>query len=518
MISMPAAYNPYADVRRVSGGISFAQIDVNATPANLTVHVIIWNRNLFFSQPEQTVNGLIQFTKKIATMETNGWILNGTYDYVDEEGDNGQIGFWYNRLSSSGQTLGTNFLVVRGAQKIRCEAITIIFDEIIDIFPTSFSVQYLNEEGVVIKQVDVSDNTSARVVVEAPPEGFRDVSISAIRLNKEGKFFRVCQVLMGELKEFGADDINEMSCSYYSSIYGETFPSAMLTVGLDNSARQYNITNPSGVYRYLQQGQGLNGHLVINGMRVNMGKFYFANCESSEGAMIAKITAYDRAWLLDNVMYNGGTAGTWTVGEAVNAVINATELKIQTSIPEDVAIEEVARSVPQGTTCREALRLISQACRCVVFFSREDVLTFRRVGGQIEAADTLGWDEMTEVPEAEDLGMYNRVELSVRDDYSGNETVYVAEDISDGDPVHILSIENPLVVDGQAVADWILEMNKYRVRLSCEGRGNPAREVEDICRITDAYKQENTCRVVEEEFRLRVGLEESIKGVMRYAL
>lgn len=518
MISMPAAYNPYSDVRRVSGGISFAQIDVNATPANLTVSWSPVGRKLFFSKPEQIVNGLIQFTKKIATMETNGWILDGSYDYIDENGENGQIGYWANRLSKNGQTLGVNFLSVSATQKIQCTAITLIFDEVIEVFPTSFSVQYFDNNGALIKQIDVSGNTSTRVVVDAPPEGFHDLDIAAVYLNKEGKFFRVCQVLMGELKEFGADDINEMSCSYYSSVYGETFPSAMLTVGLDNSARAYNITNPSGVYRYLQQGQGLNGHLVINGMRVNMGKFYFANCESSEGAMIAKITAYDRAWLLDNVMYNGGTAGTWTVGEAVNAVISSTELKIQTSIPEDVAIEEVARSVPQGTTCREALRLISQACRCVVFFSREDALTFQRVGGQKEAADTLGWDEMTEIPEAEDLGMYNRVELSVRDDYSGNETVYVAEDISEGDPVHILTIDNPLVVDGQAVADWILEMNKYRVLLSCKGRGNPAREVEDICQITDAYKQENTCRVVEEEFLLRVGLEESIKGVMRYAL
>ena len=77
----------------------------------------------------------------------------------------------------------------------------------------------------------------------------------------------------------------------------------------------------------------------------------------------------------------------------------------------------------------------------------------------------------------------------------------------------VLYLDNPCVVDGQAVADWILAQCKYRLAYSVDERGNPARELEDTIQIYDAYGNSNAARVISEEFTLNTGLSGRTKAV-----
>ena len=53
---------------------------------------------------------------------------------------------------------------------------------------------------------------------------------------------------------------------------------------------------------------------------INMGKFYFAKAEAQDGSMTARITP-DRLYQLDKSICGISTTGTWTVADAVAAVI-----------------------------------------------------------------------------------------------------------------------------------------------------------------------------------------------------
>ena len=91
--------------------------------------------------------------------------------------------------------------------------------------------------------------------------------------------------------------------------------------------------NPTGIYAYLQKGQGLNTVLRIGNEDINIGRYYFETSKSSNNSLTATVTAYDRVMALDKTKCNIGVTGTWTLAEAVAAVITDSGLSITTDIP-----------------------------------------------------------------------------------------------------------------------------------------------------------------------------------------
>ena len=239
-----------------------------------------------------------------------------------------------------------------------------------------------------------------------------------------------------------------------------------------------------------------------------MGRFYFEKAESDDNAMTVKITAYDRLYILDDGECNIGQSGTWTVAEAVAAVIADSGVALRTSIPDAIGSRIIGKAIPQGTSHREALRLIAQAGMSVCYMGRGDALTFVQVAAPDGSGeyDILDNDRMGQLPKISDQGLVNQVVLTVRDEYSQTkETVYTAANIQAGDPIKSLSINNPLA-QGQAVADWILAQNQYRVQYDVSERGNPAREVLEWVQISDIYGGQKLALVTKETYNYSLGL------------
>lgn len=130
----------------------------------------------------------------------------------------------------------------------------------------------------------------------------------------------------------------------------------------------------------------------------------------------------------------------------------------------------------------------------------------------------MTFDRMSSYPEAEDTGLINYVELTVRSDFRNDEHVYVASSVSDNEPQQTISINNPCVADGQAVADWILKMCGYRVSYTTTDRGNPQRELFDTVRIFDAYGNTPRAITIAEEYEMSRGLSGQTKAVTERGL
>ena len=509
MINVPGNYTPYADKRYIQTEATFELIDVDAAEqAEVTT-----SAELPFSKKNQTIDKTVHMSQKVATAELGEWVLNGTYAPVSLVGDNEEVGYWSEALSDLSGNIDVT-LTFEFSASVSSKAITVIFDDATGNCGENFILKAYDSNNTLINSTTITGNNSSVVIVDMTAENYKKIVLNITKTNKPYRHVRVCEVLFGYLKIFTDDDIVSAIFEYDSSIYSESFPSNKMTLTIDNTDRRYNIINPAGIYKFLQKGQGLNGSVVINNSRIIMGRFYFNSSSSDDNSMTVKIIAYDKAYSLDNIPCTIGQSGSWTMNEAVAAVISNSGLNIVTAIPEAIGVRVVGKAFPNNASCREALRLIAQAAMCVCYFNRFDELEFREQG--IETfVDSLNNDNMSSYPGITDTGLINSIIITAKDEYSKTENTYTAQDVGEGEEKKVLNINNPLVLSND-VAQWVLSRTKYRIRYAVSEQGNPARELQDVINIADVYGENKNGLVIKETFTSSIGLIGSIEAVTKF--
>ena len=123
MQSVSPLYNPYADERWSNIRVVFELVDIDAAEdATPTV-----TSEAEISKLAQTHNRVVEMEKKLATLEQNYFLLDGSFELPDET-DNGEVGWWSGEISDSNgainQVLEFNFTEPQSSI-----GFTIAFDE-----------------------------------------------------------------------------------------------------------------------------------------------------------------------------------------------------------------------------------------------------------------------------------------------------------------------------------------------------------------------------------------------------
>ena len=74
-------------------------------------------------------------------------------------------------------------------------------------------------------------------------------------------------------------------------------------------------------------------------------------------------------------------------------------------------------------------------------------------------------------------------------------------------------MDNPCVVDGQGVANWLLSINKQRLVYSPKNRGNPAVDIGDTLTIYNAYSEAGRAVLYSQELIYDGGLQANTKAL-----
>lgn len=474
MIETAAGYAPYAQVRRVSCWVTFRLVDTaaagNATPSTSGAESI--------SALAQLTDGVTEMSGPWATLEDDLWRLGEDIKLLPDDLTGLQLGWWSSAISAADKSFAANptltFALSATASSI---GFMLYFDRAGGVWPAKVTATaYSGETQVATKTVD---NAGPVCRIDMPSTDYDNVEFAFLETAEPYRRVRVCEVVFGIVQDFDAHNLVTASWQEGASIGCESIPTRELTFVFDNRSRLYNFLNPDGLYSYLQDGQIIESGLVIDGVKVDMGKHYFRKAEARDGAMTAAITANDRIYWLDGQTYDAGTSGTWTLAAAVAAVTT-----LPTSIPADIGARTVNRCIPVGTTVREALRLLAQAARCSCWIDRAGTLVFSdlAVGASV---DTLTRDRMTSVDGITVGEKIDRVELSVDDcfsEFSNSTSTYAS-----GTGSKVKTVANPCAYEGQAVADWLLACCNRRLNYAVPNRGNPAVEVGDSITIYNAY-------------------------------
>lgn len=500
-----ANYAPYVDEIRTGAMIEFELIDVDAAQsATASCNTAAAS----FASLPQTHNRITQNSMKLATLEPNLWSLDGSYSLPNHV-DNLETGYFSSTLSDADGNC--NVIVTYTFPQLQdSDGFTVIFDtkataEVAD----TFTIATYNG-NTLLGSTTVTGNREAYCYVPAQSEGYNKVILTFTKTAKPYRRIRLVEFVFGHLQQFKADKILNMRVKYEAGLYMDSMPANMLTFTIDNSDRAYNVMNPTGIYKYLQEGQGINAALYVNGENVNMGRFYFEKATANDDGLTATVEAYDLLYRLNKTDCNIGASGTWTFAQAVAAIIADSGVDIVVNIDSTLGARVIRKCIPQNTTHREALRMAAQAARVILYFNRIGELKAREYSWSnpvdaLTARNVRGWGSGT------DTGLVNNVIVEAKDNYTGTVTTYTANDRRSGEPLQTIKLQVPLA-NGQEVANWILQNSKHRYVYETPAQSNPARDIGDCVNLTNVYGESSNVVVTMQDTTFDGALVDTIRA------
>lgn len=445
--------------------------------------------------------------------------LDGSFILPEEDLNNMQTGWWSDIISKedSGFDIPPTLSFLWNENQTSV-GFTLCFDDTAGMYASLFRICAYDIFGNLIQERLVA-NDSVRCIVDMPTENYRYLVIEFLRTSEPFRRVRITEVLFGIVQHFNRENTASAAIEYGFSPDAESLPSSELTLVIDNSDAVWNMVNPKGIYAYLQESQPLDVWLHIGEkkkvvdledetQKIYMGRYYFTRAWAEDDSMTAKIIAHDKIYRLEGKKYRNGGIGQWTLSQAISTVLEYSGTGLPYEIPDEIGSRLVGRNLPKDCTCREAVRLLTQAACSACYVDRNGILVFFDPLIDRTHVDTIDYNNISAMPKITVAGKVNSVELSVRNEYAEGspEIIYIASDIGIDETEQAVSISNPVSVSGELVASFLLEMMQRRLSYQVHERGNPAREIADVTIIYDAYGENRPTVITRQQFYFDGGL------------
>lgn len=501
--------NPYTDVRRAELSFIFGVV----APEAAATATFTTSPQSSVSREEQLLDEVEKMSGKYSSLELNMWRLDGTMriypDYVTQTGWNGS-----EISNDNGEFTTSQWLDFSFPHNQDSYGFTVIFDDTQpENLPKRVVTTTWDFNGQQIGTLTTIPDEPIHLI-KLPTMNYRRVKFEFIGTQIPHRRIRVCQVNFGIKYTYDRNNITGVKVRQSVSPWADSLPSSECVATVDNSDKLYNMINPNGLYLYLQDKQTMTWRITINGEKQEMGWLYFTNAESDDGGLTAKITFNDRLLVMDDMEYNDGQDGTWTLSQAINTLLDATGTGITAVFSDGVGSEVIRRCIPQKTKIREAIRLCAQAARSTCYIDRNNRLHFFRPAltskKDIWTRDVQHQDAQVKVGK-----MYNIVKLYGRNEYvegsEEEETKVGTVDVDDFE--RVFEVTNPLVNNPTAVANWILSWIQRRVSYEVTYRGNPTLNLLDTVQINDIYGVNGQAIITKLDYEYDGGLESDAAAV-----
>ena len=481
MVTMPDTYAPYTDTRRVELSFTFGVVAPDAA-ALATPNA---SGNSSVSQIKQSVDAVEEMSGDYTSLEKNMWVLDGSKALYPSPVSSVQTGWNSDAISGDdGSYASPPWLEFSFPSNQDSFGFTLLFDNTQpDNHPVQVVTTAWDETGDQIGTVTTEPDGYFHVV-SLPTQNYRRVRFTFNRSSIPRRRVRVCGVRFGIQYTYDTGSISGVEVRQSVSPWAESLPSAEVEATIDNADQMYNMINPNGLYTYLQDGQYMQWTVTVNGEAMSMGRSYFTSAESEDGGLTASITFHDWLYVLDDVEYTGAGTGTWTLREAVAALLAAAAAKFTAVYEDGLGDVVIGNRIGQGTSVREGLRQCAQAAMCTCYVDRNNALHFFRPALAAQV-DEWSLDVQHEDAQVKVGQLYNVVKLVAGDE----DTVYYAKNVATDDLERVYEVSNPCVTAelGNQVAAWILAWVQRRVSYEAMVRGNPALDLLDTVQINDVY-------------------------------
>ena len=306
---------------------------------------------------------------KIATLEKNLWVLDGTRTvYYDELPDN--IGYASQddtvaRLTISFPMVRTNLL----------PGLTITWSSEYDEYATSFAVTVKNG-ATVIAEARVDDNDEPTSLVTLDIENYDTIVIDIFEWSLPDHRARVDMVTIGQGFTFTKQELVEFTHEQAGDLNCGILPKQSISFALNNVTGRWNPDNPQGMEKYLSERQPVK---VRYGMRVdddiewiNAGTYYLSEWSTPAQGMTANFVARDFFEYMLNEPYLGRETGT--LRELIYDAFDSTFIPSSVVYNLDPVLDEYTATVNKEHTAAEVVQLCANAAGCVIWQDRDEVV------------------------------------------------------------------------------------------------------------------------------------------------
>jgi hypothetical protein len=503
MYATSTAYDSavYAPERTVKGRVTFAITDLTAVNDVLSVSS---TTQLAFSDRNQVANNKRSGTYNYVTWEPDRFALDGSFSFPDTSG-NGEVGFISDALCNALGVFTVNPLVTITFNNNHSSAgLSVSFDTLNNEYAVDFTLRTYNASNVVLNTVNVTNNTNAVYTYIGDLNAYRKVEIEVLKWSVGNRRARVVEVDFGVVQVYTDENLIRLSMIEEMDLITSQLPSPEFKFTVDNSAKLFNILNPTGFYSFLQQRQPINAELGVDiggGVIswVPLGDYLLWEWVSDEGSLTASFTARTNLDLMANFTYERTSALSQSLHALAVSVFSTCGI---TNYSIDSALLSITtNSLANKTTCRDILQMIAIAGRANIYVTRDNVITLKQISlGTSD--DRIDFDNMQSESEITLDPIVKQVDVTY---WSNLSTSGISTVTSSANIGNVLKLDNNTLINNStqatAVANWILAQKNYRTEYRVNWRGNPAHELADTVDIENSYGADKQAYIVKNDIR-----------------
>lgn len=482
----------YAPTRTARARVTF---DISDTTAAGDVSSITTTSQASVSDKSQLINKKREQSYNLATFEPNRFKLDGSFSFPDDTlSNNKEVGFCSSNLCGADGSFSIYPSITFNFNGNHSSmGLTITFDAIGGEYATDFNISAYDSSNAVISSVDIMGNTLIQCTPTGQLYNYKKVVLTIKKWSVSYRRARVLEVDFGIVRVYQDNNLIKMSLIEQLDLTTSTLPSAEFKFTVDNANREFNILNPSGFYKYLQQRQQVIAEIgidtVVKTEYIPLGNYLLKDWTSDEGSLTASFTAGTNIDLMSGFDYENLTAKSsyslYQMTVDIFALCGITNYSI------DTALQSIAtNALVKKTNCKSVLQMIAIAGCANIYVTRDNTIMIKvspaALGNNI---DELTLDNMYEEPKIQLDSIVKSIAVTYFTNLSTSYITTVTNSgITAGDT---LKLENNTLINTAAqatnVANWLLIQKSYRAIYSVNWRGNPAHELNDVDLIDNSY-------------------------------
>ena len=375
---------------------------------NIRITDVSSNSTLSFSNLSSIID-LDQFSSnKLATLERNLWLLDGTFFNPNK----GQLysGYISNDMSNDNGEFETNpKITLTLLQPYEVEYFSMVLNaSITDAYPKQITTKFLDKSGNVIKTITTDTETVEtlpNIILEVKAIDVKQVEIEFVGTQVPHRRIRMSTAMFGKLETFTQEQVTSSNVNDKSSLVADSIASRLFSFTLLNYDKKYNIDNPSNDLPVLDRSTevmmrwGYNNDGLIE--YTDMVHFRLLSVTSNEDNTVT----FECGSILDmmDMQYDQDIyPGKRTVTEVVTQLLTFAGVPTDTVVYDagfDTAI--IDRPLPEMPV-KELIQLCAFSCGATIMILDSGKIRFADLDLTV-AKSSFTYDNFTSIPRAEQL-------------------------------------------------------------------------------------------------------------------
>lgn len=481
-----------------------------------------------WSKPDQLHDKEMSAGPHYATLETNRWLLDGSFGLIPDQPAllSGQVGYVGNSLSGADGTFPEpQTAELRFAHVDVLQALSVYFsDDPIDGVPRDFKVEVLSG-GQVFYTKEFTNSSAVSVSLDGFTVQIPDaIRVTVAKWSLPSRRMRVMEIIPGLYEAWTDDVLASVDIQQRGNFACLATPYGVCTLRMDNLDRRFEPRNKSGVFQSIEDRQGIpiaiGAELADGSVEYKrVGVFYqhdggwttSDNDISMQWELVDIIGLLaERDFIVPDTPLPTTLAG-WLALLAGQLGVNFADKWHVDPAYADAPVTADSKDAVAGKRCGDILRF---ACMASGTWFRADAQTGNLTAEPFwDQGNKLDLDNMSRYPTMKANDQIASLIFNLSD---GTTEVISGNETNSG---KVLTVSNPFLhTREQALTAARQILSQYGgIKLETTGRGDPASEIGDVDTVWLDESQATTGRRMEQGFSFSNGVLRDCKSVLLQA-